>query len=200
MAVGILAWATVLPTLAQLRRPERRVGSMLLLVVLAVASLVVFGVTGTFGEWVVEEWTWVVPVLLLAALHPSARDLARLPGHDSRQLALAGVAAVPWAWYTATMVGRQLTAGDVHAAEEHWAIGAMLGVVVIAASLIGAGHRDGWRLPAGIAAVAWTMVGAHSLVFPDLESGLPAPWAVAAVVWGVAYAVASIARARRRSS
>ena len=109
MAIGILAWATVLPLLAQLRRPERRVGSMRFLVVLAVASLVVFGLSGTFGEWVLEEWTWVIPVLVLALLHPRARDLVRVPGHDRVQLALAGVAAIPpSAFYANPAHGRDL--------------------------------------------------------------------------------------------
>ena len=198
MAVGLVAWATVLSALAQLRRPERRVGSMRLLVVLALASLVAFGLSGTLGEWLLEEWTWVLPVLVLAVLHPRRADLLRAPSNDRGQLLLAGLAALPWAWYVLANLRLQWIngVGDEHAALEHWAIAALLGVVVVAGAAIGAGRTNGWRLPAGIAGVASILFGVHSLVFPAPASSLPAVAAVAATAWGVAYLVASVRRAR----
>ncbi len=79
---GIIAWALVLGVVVQLRKPERRVAPMLQAVGIVVAGAVVYGLSGTLGEWLVEEVTLLVPVLLLALLHPRAQDLVRCPRTD----------------------------------------------------------------------------------------------------------------------
>lgn len=196
-AIGLVAWGVVPALLVQLRRPERRTASMLFLLVSATTSLVVFALHGTVGEWLLEEWTWFVPVVALAALHPARARLGHWPGHDRVQLGLALVAALPWLAYAVVNASRELTrSGGEHAIEEHWAIAAWLGVVVVAAAVLGGSRHHGWQLPAWYAAIASILFGAHSLVFPDLASALWTPFAVAAILWGVAYAAATVARTR----
>lgn len=197
MGLGLMAWAIVLSALVQLRRPARRVASMLMLTALAVTAFVVYAFNGTLGEWLLEEWSWVLPVLVLAAfLHPARHQLRTVPGVDRGQLALAMIAAVPWAFYALANARLQLVASGEHAVEEHWGSATMLAVVIAGGALIGSTNHPGWRLPAWIAAVASIMFGAHSLVFPGAPSGLPSVWAVGGVAWGVAFAVATVARSR----
>jgi hypothetical protein len=200
-AIGVVAWGTLLASLVQLRRPERRVGSMVLLLVSAVTSWVVFALNGTLAEWLLEDWSLTLPVLLLAFLHPARHRFFRWSGADRRQLVLALSAAVPWLCYAVVSAAREITrASGEHATLEHWALVAMLGTMLPAAALIGAGHVPGWKLPAWYAASASVLVGVHALVFPGLASGLWPPFAVAAIAWGVAYAAAIVLRARRHEA
>lgn len=199
--IGLAAWGTLLALLVQLRRPERRVAPMLLLVVSATTALVVFGLHGTVTEWLVEEWTWFVPAVVLALLHPARHLLLTWPGHDRVQLGLAAVAAVPWLSYALVSASRQITrSGGEHAADEHWAIVAWVAVLITAAAVIGATRHRGWQLPAWYAAIASILLGLHALVFPGLPSALWPVAAVAAIVWGAAYAASIVARTRRTAS
>lgn len=196
MSVGIVAWAAVLGLLVQLRRPERRVAPLLQLLVVVVSGAVVYGLSGTAGEWLVEEGTILAPVLLLVFLHPRARQLLRRPGFDRPLAGLATVAAVPWAVYLVVNARLQLldAAGDPHADMEHWATAALMAIVIVACAFLGASDHAGWRLPAWTAAAAATIFGAHSLVFPGLASGLSTFWAVAAIAWGVAFGARVVIR------
>ena len=198
MMIGVVAWALVLPALAHLRKPQRQVASMIQLMALAVGGTIVYGLSGTLAEWLLEEGAVLAPVIVLVVLHPRARDFMRRPGFDRNLLTLAVVGAVPWLVYLIDNARLQFTnaAGDTHAELEHWATAALLGVVMIVCSLIGASDHDGWRLPAWIASAGAVIIGVHMLVFPGLASGLSVPWAVVSVVWGIALAAATIRRAR----
>lgn len=198
MSVGIVAWATVLAIVVQLRKPARRVAAMLQLVVIAIAASTVFALSGTFGDWLLQEATLLVPVLLLAWLHPRARDLVSKPRFDRGMFALAAVAAVPWMIFIVNHARLQLVnaAGDSHAELEHWATAALMAIVILACAFIGSSDHDGWRLPAWIAAGASLVYGLHSLVFPEPPSAASTIWAVAAVAWGLVYGVSIVRRLR----
>ena len=199
LIVGIISWAFLLATFVQLRKPERRVASMLLLVVMALGGTVVYAYSGTLGQWLSEEWIVLVPVLVLALLHPKARDLVAKPGFDRNMTLLAGIATIPWLAFIVDNSRLQLinAAGDTHAEMEHWATAALLGITIVACAFIGSTDHRGWRLPAWIAVAAPVIFGIHSLVFPGRPSGLTTAWAVAAVVWGVALAGTIFRRAPR---
>ncbi|MDP8975645.1 MAG: hypothetical protein M3N28_04630 [Actinomycetota bacterium] len=198
MSVGIVAWATVLAIVVQLRKPARRVAPMLQLVVIAIAAAVVFALSGTFGDWLLAEATILVPVLLLTWLHPRARDLVSKPTFDRAMFALTAVAAVPWSVFIVNHARLQLAsaAGDSHAELEHWANAALMAIVILACGFIGSSDHDGWRLPAWIAAGASLVYGVHSLVFPDPSSAASTVWAVAAVAWGLVFGVSIVRRSR----
>lgn len=200
MAVGLVSWTVVPAVLVQLRKPWRRTASMLVASIMVIAALVAFGLAGTLQEWLVEDVLMLAaPVLLLAALHPRARDLLRRPTFDTTMVRLALVAAVPWTVYGLMQARLQLLdrPGDVHAGGlEHWGVAFLLAVAIITTAVVGASDHDGWRLPAWTAALASIVFGVHSLAFPGLASGLPAIAAIGAVAWGGVYAVATVRRAR----
>lgn len=197
LIVGIISWAFLLTTFVQLRKPERRVAPMLQLVVMALGGTVVYAYSGTFGEWLSEEWIVLVPVLVLALLHPKAGDLVAKPGFDRNMTLLAGIATIPWLAFIVDNSRLQLinAAGDAHAEMEHWATAALLGITIVACAVIGSTDHRGWRLPAWIAVAASVVFGIHSLVFSGRPSGLTTAWAVAAVFWGVAFAATIFRRA-----
>lgn len=199
LIVGIISWAFLLATFAQLRKPERRVASMLQLVVMALGGTVVYAFSGTFGQWLSEEWIVLVPVLVLALLHPNAGDLVAKPGFDRNMTRLAGITTIPWLAFIVDNSRLQLinAAGDAHAEMEHWATAALFGIVIVACAVIGSTDHRGWRLPAWIAAGGSVIFGVHSLVFSGRPSGLTTAWAVAAVIWGVAFAATIFRRAPR---
>ncbi|BDZ64674.1 hypothetical protein [Agromyces mangrovi Wang et al. 2018] len=196
MAIGVMSWAAVLPAFAQWRRPERRVGSMQLLIAIALGSAVVYAFSGTLTEWVVEEGLLVVPIALLAVFHPRARDLLGPTGFDGSMAIGAVVAGVPWAVYAVVNSVRQLTAsaGDPHVLPEHWATAALMGITLIAAAVIGASRADGWKLPAWIAVGGTALFAAHSLAFAGAASGLGTVWAVLAIAWAAGFAVLVVRR------
>lgn len=198
-SIGIVSWAFVPAVLVQLRKPERRVASMLLAVAIVVAGTVLYGLSGSLMDWLVEEIALLIPVLLLAWLHPRAGDLIRRPRLDRTMAGLVTFAAVPWlvfAFGQALLQWRSVTS-DSHAAMEHWATSALMAIVIVVAGLIGSTDHPGWRLPAWIAALASIDYGLHSLAFPDVASNASPVWAAAALAWGCAYAVAILHRTRR---
>lgn len=198
MAIGIVSWTVVLSVFAQLRKPARRVGSLLLLTTMALGGTVVYAFSGTLGESLLEEGLVLGPVLLLVAVHPASRDMLRRPRFDGAMAVAATIAGVPWLAYVVDNSGMQLAdvAGDTHAAAEHWATAALMGIAIVAAALIGASDHRGWRLPAWIAAGASVLFGAHTLAYPGVASGLNAFWSVAAIAWGGLYAALALRRSR----
>lgn len=199
MAIGLVAWTIVPAVLVQLRKPWRRVAPMLVAVVMGIAGATAYGLDGTLAAWVGEDLIVTIPILVLAALHPRVRDLFRRPNFHPGMIRSGVIGAVAWAVYALMQAQLQFrpAPGDIHGGIEHWGTAFLMAVAVIACAVIGASDHDGWRLPAWTAALVSILFGVHSLVFPGLASGLPTPWAIAAVVWGLVYALALVRRSRR---
>lgn len=203
MAVGLIAWAVVLSTLVQLRKPERRVAPMLLLISVAVGGTIVYGLSGTLSEWLIEEIAMVVlPLSLVALLHPSRDRMFAMPEFDRPLAGMAAVAALSWLVYIVDNAWAQFAnaPGDPHAEMEHWATAALMGVVIVVAAFLGSSDQDGWRLTGWIAGGASVIFGVHSLVFPGLASALPTFWAAAAILWGIGFVAMIAKRARSGGS
>lgn len=199
MAVGLVGWAVVLSTLVQLRKPARRVAPLLLLVGVAAGAMIVYGLSGTVGEWLLEEIASVVlPLSLVVLLHPSRDRMLRRPRFNRSLVGMAALASLPWLVYIVDNAWKQFanTAGDPHAELEHWGTAALLGIVIVVGAFLGSSDHQGWRLPGWIAGGASIVFGLHSLVFPGLASALPAFWAAAAIMWGIAFLVLTVNRAR----
>ncbi len=199
MAVGIIAWAVVLSMLVQLRKPERRVAPMLLVVVTALGATIVYGLSGTLSEWLIEEIALVVvPVSLVVLLHPSRDRLFSKPAFDQPLAGFAALAAAPWLVYIVDNAWTQFTnaAGDPHAEMEHWATAALMGTVIVVGAFLGSSDHPGRGLTAAIAAGGSVVFGVHSLVFHGLASALPMFWAVLAILWGIGYGAMFIRRSR----
>lgn len=197
MAIGIIAWALVISILVQLRKPERRIAPMLLVAGAAIGGTIVYGLSGTLGEWLTEEIAMVlVPVALVLILHPYKDRLFSVPSFDRLMAGMAALATIPWLVFIVDNAWNQFQnlSGDPHAEMEHWATAALLGIVISLAAFLGASDKPGWRLTGWIAAGGSAIFGVHALVFPDLPSALPPFWAVLAIVWGIAFAVMIVRR------
>lgn len=194
--IGIVSWALVACVVVQLRRPERRVAAMLAAAGIVITGMLVYGLSGTLSEWLIEDVLPVIFVVGLAILHPRARDMLRRPNLDRPMAMLVAAAAVPWIVFAVDHALTQFrdAAGDPHAQVEHWATAALMAVTIIWFALIGSSDHPGWRLPAWVAALASIEYGVHSLVFPDVASSASSLWAVATVVWGVAFAAGTVRR------
>jgi len=200
MAVGIIAWAVVPSMLVQLRKPERRVAPMVLVVAIALGATIVYGLSGTLNEWLIEEIAVVVvPVTLVVLLHPSRDRLFSKPAFDRSLAGFAALAAAPWLVYIVDNAWTQFSdvAGDTHAEMEHWATAALMGIVIVVAAFLGSSDHPGRGLTAAIAVGGSVIFGTHSLVFPGLASSLPTFWAVLAILWGIGYGAMLIRRSRR---
>lgn len=197
LAIGVNAWAMVLALSVQWRKPERRIAPMLLLIAAAIGGTIVYGLSGTLSEWLVEEIaTIAIPIALLAVLHPGRDRLFQRPDFDRPMLGLSALAGFPWLVYIVDNARTQFVdlAGDPHAEPEHWATAALMGILLAVAAFLGSSTHPGWRLTGWIASGGTFVFAAHSLVFPGLASALPGFWAIAAVVWSVAFAVALVRR------
>ncbi len=196
MAIGIVAWILVVGVVVHLRKPRLKVAPMLYVIVAVVGGTVVYGLSGTLGEWLLEEWTMLVPVAAMTALHPSARELFSRPAFDRRMVLVATVGAAPWFAYATANAYRQLSGSgiDPHYTMEHWAVASLMGLLIASCAVIGSTDKSGWRLPAWLAAAAATLFGLHTLAYPGLASGLSTVWGVAAIAWGLAYGVSIVLR------
>lgn len=196
MGLGVIAWAMVLGVVVQFRKPERRVAPLLQALAVSLVILVIGVIVGTSNP--AEDAVFLVPMLLLAFLHPRARDLVRVPGLDKVMTGLVALAAVPWVAFAIAQgrLQRLDVAGDVHAEAEHWALMAGFAILVVLWGLIGASDHPGWRLTAWITVFASAFYGLQSILFSDFPSAAPTALAIAAIVWAVAYGVASMRRAR----
>jgi hypothetical protein len=197
LSVGIVMWALLLGVVVQLRRPERRAAAMLHSVVLVVAGTVLYALTGTLAEFLVEDVILLVPVVLLALLHPRSRELIGRHEIEPVMAATAAMAALPWTVFAVEQVRLQITDSSTHAELEHWATAALVAILIVTLGFIGSTALQGWRLTAWIAATASVVYGLNSLRFPEPASALSRVWAAAAVFWGIAYAITIVRRARR---
>ncbi len=124
MTIGIVSWAVVITVFAQLRRPERRVAQLSLIVAITALGAIVYGLSGTTQEWLIEEVAVVVvPFGLLTLLHPRVRSLFTRPVLDRKMAVVASVAAMPWLVYLFDNVASQaLNASTDPHADVDWLV------------------------------------------------------------------------------
>lgn len=192
----VTAWTLLIGTALQLHRPQDRMAPLLMALAVPVALLSIQLVTGTFDP--VFAGLSLVPLLLIALLHPRAQGLLRVRRLDGPMAVLTGVAAVAWIRFATTQAQFQRLAlpGDTHAEMEHWSRMAAFALFVILWSVIGASDRPGWRLVAWVAGLGSAWYGLQSLLFPTAASAASVTLAVAAIAWGLAYIVMAERRAR----
>jgi hypothetical protein len=196
--IGILNWAIVPSLIVLLRTPQRRTAPMLQVWLGSVALLVVMALVG--GPEPIDFIIFGVYTLLIA-LFPARSEVLRRPSFDRWQIGVLAVGVIPWLVRAGVAVGDARDAGDfevggtpVHMIEGNVALAI---VVMLLAAVIGSTDKSTWKLPAWTAALSSVLLGVHALVFDDQAASVPAPWAIAAVIWGVAYAAAIVHRNRR---
>ena len=172
----------------QLYRPTKRVGALQAALAFAVAAFALTAVASGPAA-VAEILVFLVPVALIALLHPARGELLpRLEGVDRRVLAVAGVGAIGFGALAATEFVSHTTLADEHVLMGHYEF-MLFGLVSIGLfGLLGALKPSGWRIPLYAAGVLALLFAVSSLAFPGAEQGssLGAVGAVAVILWVIA--------------
>lgn len=193
LALGVIAWGMLLGLLLQAHRPERKTSALLAAFAVPLAIAVSEMMAGTYT--VAGTAPFLILILIVALLHPAGRDLWPLARWNRPMLALAGLAALPWALYSVR------TARAAHDLEpgfevDHLTFMSALALLAVLWALIGASQRAGWQYAAGASVVAAASIGLQSLLFPGVLSGLSTLWAAAGLLWCLAYGTAVLLRTR----
>ena len=195
---ALLVGTSIAGMLAQLRAPARNIAGQLMALVPFAALLLATALTNT--AVLSPPWLLVGASAMLALMfHPAGdptRALAR-PRPDGAMLTLVTVAAVPLLALAVASVGLQRSDPSDHAQLGHFGYMAAFPFTVIGAGLLASIRPAGWRAVAGVAGLLPFALGLSSLAFPDVSSALAAEWAVAAMVWGLAFIGAAEVRGRR---
>jgi hypothetical protein len=196
LAEGMIFWGLAIGVGLQLWKPRKRQAPILQALAVVIAFLVIGLAAGSFAPE--EELPFIVPVVLLALLHPAREGFSRLARPDGATAGLVLLAAVPGAFFIIDQFNKQRTnlAGDEHAELVHWAAMAVFATVVILWGLIGSTDMTGWRVTAWMAGVSAAIYGVGSMVFPTVPSTAGTGWAIAAIVWGAMYVGLAERRAR----
>jgi hypothetical protein len=185
-ASGILAIALLACVAAQLFRPAKQVAALWLL---SFTLIVQFAYDAS--RLTVDSVEWAVFYSLFALvvlLHP--RRFAPVGAIRQPAAVLAALAAIPLGWFAVAQVRLQFEHHDPQL-DDKWDnlyFGmALFALVLIVAALLGSTSLPGRRLPAWLAFIGVAQLGGASLANPHAISALPMPWAIAAIVWSVAY-------------
>ncbi len=187
MIGGTLAVFAVMVAV-QLYRPAKRVGALQGALVFVIAASVLTAIASglaAIGELVV----FIVPVALIALLHPARRELIpRLRGMDRRVLAVAGVGAIGFAALAVIEFMRHTMLVDDHVAFGHYEFMLIAMVSIGLFGVLGALNPIGWRIPLYAASVLAILFAISSLAFPGVEQGssLGTVGALAVILWAMA--------------
>jgi hypothetical protein len=172
----------------QLYRPTKRVGALQAALAFTIAAFVLTAIASGLtaaGELLV----FLVPVVLIALVHPARSELApRLEGVDRRVLAVAGVGAIGFAALAVAEFVNHTTLADEHVAFGHYEF-MLFGLVSIGLfGLLGALKPTGWRIPLYATGLLALLFAVGSLAFPGAEQGssLGTVGATAVILWAIA--------------
>jgi hypothetical protein len=188
LTFGFLHATTVVGLLAQLRHPSRNIAGQWMALTPLLALLVMSAVT---DSWVFAPLPILAALTLLATLlHPVGSGLLRslrVSPVSRTMLVLLVVAAVPLLAFAFANIGFQRTVVNAHSALGHYAFMAAFGFTVVGVGGLATLRPHGWRLAAWLAALLPALLGLASLIYPDVDSSLGTGWALAAILWGVAF-------------
>lgn len=173
----------------QLYRPSQRVGAMQLAVIFVIAALVLTslasGLMAAAGLLV-----FVVPVLAIAALHPSRSEMVpRMDPLEGPLLGWAAVGAIGFGVLAAAEYVSHTTLADDHVAFGHYEFMLIALVTIGLFAVIGALRPRGWRALVYAAAALAVVFAAGSLAFPGVEQGssLGTIGAIAMIAWAIGF-------------
>lgn len=201
LAFSFLNGTAVVGLLAQLRSPRRNVAGQLMALVPFGALTLAFALT---NAWVAQPpWLLLgVATAIAAMFHPAGLPTGAFSRAqvDRPMLALVAAAAVPLLAYAWTNIGLQRAVLTDHVMAGHYGFMAALSLTIVGVGLLSSARPAGWRIAAGVTGALPVALGVASIVFP-VDSSLEPRWAVAAVVWGIAFvAVAELGRRVTRSA
>ncbi|MBI3973350.1 MAG: hypothetical protein HY332_18930 [Chloroflexi bacterium] len=196
LTFGFIFVPTVVGMLAQLRRPSKNVGGMVMALIPWVGLLLAAILSADVARVILynPSPSVIAMTVIAALLHPTGRGFFRSFSVSRVSwvlLALVAVAAVPLLAYAATNIGLQATVPDDHAGMGHYGFIAAFGFTVVGVGILASLRPDGWWLPAWVAGLLPALLGLASLVYPDVSSTLGPVWGLAAIAWGVAFVAAA---------
>jgi hypothetical protein len=199
--ISAFTWIMVAAILVNLRRPSSQVGAawtyglgtvLAFSVVLAMADLP--------AEFVPILSAAVVIAVLAFLAHPSSLRTKVTPVErpSPALFGLVAVAAVPLVLYGVGQLRVQLGSGpgDEHFEFGHWVVMGVYGLLAPALGAIAASKVSGWRFPLWASGLAVAVLGVGSLGITAV-SQLRTPWALLAIVWGIAFIATGEREARR---
>lgn len=187
----------VVGLLAQLRAPERN-GAAFLQVVMGVVAIqftnFIMGDPdnhgGNVGIMDPAFLVFLVPVVVLAALHPARGRVLHVGAGISRPLAgIALATAAPLAMYGVDQALVQRNSWPPLADPHHqkWFMMAFLSFAILLVGLVASARPAGWRVPAWSAGTTAVVLGLVSALYPDLASSLGSVWGSVSVLGGAAF-------------
>lgn len=180
LVAGPLATAALRPGL----------GPTVAVVVLAEAAAVALGALLSASP----QHVLVAAGLALTALAPASprstvAALSALRPGDLAPAALALAGAVPWVAYAltcaATARGGRTISDDTWGLD-HWPVQAATPLALVLVAALAASTLPGRRVAAWSAGATSALLGAFFWAYPEVVGSTARPWAVAAVLWGVA--------------
>lgn len=156
---------------------------------------------GQNGPFDMTYLIFLVPLLLLAVLHPARRELVR-PGQVRPLLLLVAAAvAVPpvrlWGPPRADSA-KQLAPKRRPHHNSHWFMMAEFGFAIPLVAAVGGLGGRGWRVPTWTAPAVLAALGAVSVLFRQAPSSLGMRWGALAVLTAIVYSVLSVVEIRPR--
>jgi hypothetical protein len=187
MSNGALTWVTLAGVLLQLHRPERKVAAVQMVNLVVLVSLMIILATGTFFPGTL---VFLLLTVAIAWLHPRRQEMLRFGRiRHPALLALVVIAAVPLLLYAAAQIRLQLgpSGADEHGQFAHYASMAYVMVTLLLLGLLASFGTTGWRIPAWATGFVAIVFGLTSVVFPGQTSSVGLPWAILAILWGLAF-------------
>jgi hypothetical protein len=201
-AISAFTWLMVAAILVNLRRPSSQVGAAWTYTLGTVLAFsVVLAMADLPPEFVPILAAAIVIAVLAFLAHPSSFRAKVTPVEPpSRPLfALVALAAVPLVLYGVGQLRVQLGSGpgDEHFEFGHWVVMGVYGLLAPALGAIAASKVSGWRFPLWASGLAVAALGVGSLGITAV-SQLRTPWALLAIVWGIAFIATGEREARSR--
>lgn len=185
---GLLFWLTIIAMVSQIRLPHQNAAPLW---AAATAWVVFLPIELTH---LVDPFSIVVTALVVTvlALHPRRRPPGALQWRTAPRLVAVPAAALGL-FYAYQQAVLQLDGfpQDPHVSGSHYALMAALAVGLSASALIGATRLPGHRVAAWTAASMSIVLGIFFIGHPHQTSSVDTGWAVALIVWGVVFTLAS---------
>ncbi|USZ70748.1 hypothetical protein [Natronosalvus halobius] len=188
----------------QLFRPAERVGALQAALAFVIAAfLITVAASGLAAA--AEIVAFVVPVFVIALLHPARRDLIpslERRGLDARLFALAAVGALGFAAVAVGEFANHTTLTNEHVVFGHYEFLSFAAASIGLFALLGALRPAGWRALVYGSATLAVFFAVGSLAFPGAEQGssLGTAGSLAVIAWAAAFVALAEYGARTASA
>ena len=175
----------------QLYRPVKRVGAFQAALAFVFSAFVLSIVASGLAS-AAELIVFIVPVAILAVLHPARRQLLPTTAHiHTGLLALAGIGTIFFAIIGAREFIAHTTLANDHVLFGHYEFMTIVMVSIALFAILAALRPVGWRALMYAAVALAILFAGSSLVFPGVEQGssLGTLAALAVIVWAITFAV-----------